>query len=101
MNSRDIQTEEFARRASRARFGQRAISRRRFLRTAAYAAALGSSFGAGLWRPGVAAAHDNHSPVHIPGGTPVLGGAFHVFGPGLIDPANAEPSSITNFNGFV
>jgi hypothetical protein len=24
-----------------------------------------------------------------------------VFGPGLIDPANAEPSSITHFNGFV
>jgi hypothetical protein len=24
-----------------------------------------------------------------------------VFGPGLIDPADAEPSSITDFNGFI
>jgi hypothetical protein len=30
-----------------------------------------------------------------------LGGAFRVFGPGLIDPIDAEPSSITDFNGFV
>ena len=110
MYSRDIQTEEFARRASayyKARrashdqVGQHALSRRRFLRTAAYATVIGSSFGAGLWRPGVAAAHNNHTPVHIPGGTPVLGGGFHVFAPQAIDPPNAEPSSITDFNGFV
>ncbi len=30
-----------------------------------------------------------------------MGGAFHVFGPGIIDPADAEPSTITDFNGFV
>jgi hypothetical protein len=44
---------------------------------------------------------DTFTPVPIPGGTPVLGGAFHVFAPGLIDPVDAEPSSITNFNGFI
>jgi hypothetical protein len=32
---------------------------------------------------------------------PVLGGAFHGFGPGLIDPVDAEPATITDFNGFV
>ena len=111
MNSRDIQTEEFARRASayyqacrppgHAQVGQRAFSRRRFLRTAVQTAVIGSGLAAGLGRLGVAAAHGNHSPVPIPGGTPVLGGAFHVFGPELIDPADAEPSSITDFNGFV
>jgi hypothetical protein len=39
--------------------------------------------------------------VPIPGGSPVLGGSFHVFGPNLIDPIDAEPITITNFNGFV
>jgi hypothetical protein len=68
---------------------------------------VGAGLGAGLWRPQLAAAKDDHdhhddsAPVPIPGGTPVLGGAFHVFGPGTIDPVDAEPSSITDFNGFV
>ena len=30
-----------------------------------------------------------------------MGGAFHVFGPAAIDPVDAEPSTITDFNGFV
>lgn len=46
-------------------------------------------------------AHESYEPVPIPGGTPVLGGTFHVFGPGLLDPPDAEPSTITDFNGFV
>lgn len=62
---------------------------------------LGATVGAGLWQPRLARAQDTHAPVHIPGGTPVLGGGFHVFGPGTIDPVDAEPSSITDFNGFV
>jgi len=40
----------------------------------------------------------------IPGGSPTLGGAFHVYGPsptGFLDPIDAEPASITNFNGVV
>ena len=45
--------------------------------------------------------HGRAKPVPIPGGSPVLGGNHHVFGPALIDPVDAEPSTITDFNGFV
>jgi len=41
------------------------------------------------------------APVPIPGGTPVLGGAYHVFGPAAFDPIDAEPATITNLNAFV
>jgi hypothetical protein len=41
------------------------------------------------------------APVPIRGGTPKLGGGFHVFGPGTLDPTDAEPSTITDFHGFV
>jgi hypothetical protein len=82
---------------------QHAMSRRQFARTAAGAAAVGAALGSGLWKPGRAEAHRAHEPVPIPGGTPVLGGAFHVFAPGLpgVDPVDAQPSTITDFNGFV
>ena len=43
-------------------------------------------------------------PIPIPGGTPALGGAYHLFGPtpdGSFDPIDAEPSTITDFNGVV
>ena len=30
-----------------------------------------------------------------------MGGGFHLFGPGIIDPDDAEPISITDFNGSV
>ena len=111
MNIRDIQTEEFAQRADafyaaqcqpcQRPHGAFTLSRRQFARTAAGAAMIGATLGAGLGRPRVAAAHNAHEPVYIPGGTPELGGAFHVFGPGIIDPDDAEPSTITNFNGFM
>lgn len=111
MNIQDLQSPEFARRANAyyqasaqsdpAQARQRTWSRRQFVRTAAGTAMVGASVGAGLWQPRLALAHNNHEPVHIPGGTPLLGGAFHVFGPGTIDPVDAEPSSITDFNGFV
>lgn len=106
----NIRTEEFVRRASAyyqacgetdlAKIGRAVRSRRQFLGTAS-AALLGATLGLKSWRPHLAAAHGNHEPVPIPGGTPVLGGAFHVFGPGPIDPIDAEPSSITDFNGFL
>jgi hypothetical protein len=80
---------------------QRPMSRRQFAHTASGAAVVGATLGSGLWTTGLAWAHRVHEPVPIPGGTPLLGGAFHVFGPGLIDPIDAEPSSITDFNGFV
>lgn len=78
------------------------LSRRQFGRTLAGTAALGSVLATGLLKPAPAAA-DSLAPVPIPGGTPALGGQFHVFGPGSIptDPVDAEPITITNFNGFV
>jgi len=75
------------------------ISRRQFARTAggsAFAAAVGSR----LWTPTPVEAA-SFAPVPIPGGTPVLGGAYHVFGPAAFDPIDAEPVTITNLNAFV
>jgi hypothetical protein len=48
----------------------------------------------------MAEARSSFAPVPIPGGSPVLGG-YHVFGPAAFDPADAEPSTITNHNGSV
>jgi len=78
-----------------------AMTRRRFVGTAAGTAVLGGALGAGLLRPGLAAPKMSFAPVHIPGGSPVLGGAYHVFAPASIDPIDAEPITITNLNGFV
>jgi hypothetical protein len=80
------------------------MSRRQFIRTAAGVAAVGTTLGACVWRPGQARAHQAHEPLAIPGGTPDLGHTFHVFGPafpGGSDPDDAEPSTITDFNGFI
>lgn len=111
MNIRDILQWESAIKAQahrhdyshrrHARVWDHAMSRRQFIRTTAGAAALGAALGAGVWRTRQVEAHQAHEPVPIPGGTPLLGGAFHFFGPGLIDPSDAEPSTITDFNGFV
>jgi hypothetical protein len=118
MNMRDIPTWEFISKANahrhahshtdHAHFWQRAMSRWQFARAVAGTAVVGATLGAGLWRPERAVAHrshkhQSHEPTPIPGGTPLLGGSFHVFGPGLIDidPIDAEPSTITDFNGFV
>jgi hypothetical protein len=38
--------------------------------------------------------------VPIAGGSPALGGAFHVFGPAAFDPIDAEPLTVGDFNGF-
>jgi hypothetical protein len=111
MNIRNIQNQEFARKARahrRARDYPAAatnapagMSRRQFFKTAG-AVMLGASLATELWRPGLAAAaHGSGDPVPIPGGTPVLGGGFHVFAPAAIDPVDAEPATITNFDGFV
>ena len=86
------------------------VSRRHFARTAAGTAALGTTL--------IARASEDEdetgptiaypwmfAPVPIPGGSPNIdGGHYHVFGPGPaggIDPIDAEPSTITNFNGYV
>ena len=76
------------------------ISRRQFARNAAGTSVLGATLGS-LWRPGLAEAKASFAPVPIPSGTPVLGGSYHVFGPAAFDPIDAEPSTITNLNGFV
>ena len=85
------------------------VSRRQFARTAAGAAAAGVALGS----EGSEDEDVRHrirypwtfAPVPIPSGSPVLGGSYHVFGPNPIprafDPIDAEPATITNFNGFV
>jgi hypothetical protein len=80
------------------------MSRRQFARTAAGTAITGAVVGAGIWKPKTVAAAAPTDPIPIPGGTPALGGGFHTFGPtpdGSFDPIDAEPSTITDFNGFV
>jgi len=75
------------------------ISRRRFARTAAGSGFVGA-IGSRLWKP-VRAEAATFAPVPIPGGTPALGGSYHVFGPAAFDPIDAEPATINNMNGFV
>lgn len=114
MNIRDIETRTLVRKPNahqhshrhpgHAHVWQHAMSRRQFIRIAAGATGVGAVLRFGVWRPGLVHAHQAHQPVPIPGRTPDLGGAFHVFGPafpGGSDPSDAEPSTITNFNGFV
>jgi hypothetical protein len=76
------------------------MSRRRFAGTTVGTALLGA-LGSELWRPTMAKATASFAPIPIPGGSPVLGGSYHVFGPAAFDPVDAEPITITNFNGFV
>jgi hypothetical protein len=115
MNILGIPTEELARKARADRhdpsdpgdiaLGRRALSRRQFARTAAGAAVVGAALGSGLWRPGAAKAAGSFQPIPIPGGSPFFvnnfGENFHVFAPGLIDPVDAEPVTVTDFNGFI
>ena len=57
------------------------ITRRRFAGTAAGAAFLGGALGSDLFRPALADTRASFAPVPVPGGTPLLGGSFHVFVP--------------------
>jgi hypothetical protein len=77
------------------------LSRRQFTRAAAGTAVVGATLGSALWTPALGAPKGAFAPVPIPGGTPALGGAYHVFGPAAFDPIDAEPATITNFNGVV
>jgi hypothetical protein len=79
------------------------LSRRRFGSTVAGTAALGAALGSELEEER-SRSNWSFAPVPIPSGTPALGGIFHVLGPGTgagHDPIDAEPATITNFNGFV
>ncbi len=75
------------------------VSRRQFARTAA-GSAFAAAIGSRLWSPSPAEAA-SFAPVPIPGGTPGLGGAYHLFAPGAFDPIDAEPITITNLDAAV
>ena len=75
------------------------ISRRQFARTAA-GSAFAAAVGSRLWTPSLVEAA-SFAPVPIPRGSPVLGGAYHVFGPAAFDPIDAEPVTITNLDASV
>jgi hypothetical protein len=80
------------------------MTRRQFARTATGTALFGGALGAGLLKPALAG-NWSFAPVPIPGGSPGLGGSYHVFGPSPTpmggDPIDAEPITITNLDGFV
>ncbi len=97
------------------------LSRRQFVGSAAESLAAAAGLGSLLAAcsraddgfltspisPGLslAKASAQAAPVPIPGGTPLLGGAFRVWAPAPpaagLDSIDAEPATITNFNGFV
>ena len=112
MNFRGIPMQGFALKANahrqdphhtgHAHFWQHAMSRRQFARTVAGTAVVGATLGSGLWKPVLAKAPGSSEPVPIPGGFQAGGQTFHALGPMLGGtPADAEPSTITDFNGFV
>lgn len=84
-----------------AHFWERALARRQLIKAAA--GATGGFVGAGLWLPAAAQATvtGSDAPRPLPGGTtlPTANGnvLFHFFLPG----SNNDPSSITDFVGFV
>ena len=103
MNIRDIPTPELANKTKAMPLVGCSMTRRQFARRAAGAAMVGAALSGG-WSPAMALPGGTSDPVPIPGGTPALGGAFHLFGPtpdGSFDPIDAEPSTITDFNGFL
>jgi hypothetical protein len=74
------------------------------MRTTGAAFAGATAFTSGLLDATFARAAAFDDPLPIPVGSPLLGGDVHIFGPtpdGSFDPIDAEPSSITNFNGVV
>jgi hypothetical protein len=108
MNTREISKWQFGNKTAQrhehsdhTHFWPHTISRRQFARTAAGAAVTGAAFASGLFKPALAVTHGSGEPLPLPGGSPVLGGGFHVFGPAVFDPIDAEPATITDLNGFV
>jgi len=75
------------------------VSRRQFARTAA-GSALAAAVGSRFFAPSLVQAA-SFAPVPIPGGSPALGGAYHVFGPAAFDPIDAELATITNLDAKV
>ncbi|HTK29305.1 MAG TPA: hypothetical protein VL309_07130 [Vicinamibacterales bacterium] len=77
-----------------ARFGPDALSRRGFLRFGAGALVGGAVVRRGLSRPLAAAAPADPVPI------PIGSFGFHVNAPAAGDPDDADPVTITDFNGF-
>ncbi|HYU18828.1 MAG TPA: hypothetical protein VEQ11_09045 [Chloroflexota bacterium] len=76
-------------------FWERAVSRRRFVGTAA--GATGLVLSSGLWLPSLVHAQAGAAPKPIPGSDPELPAPLHFFLPGL----GKEPSTITDFDGMI
>jgi hypothetical protein len=68
------------------------------MQTSAGALAAGMAVGHQLFRPTVVQAAGS-DPIPVPG-SPILA-PFHVWAPAAFDSADAEPATITNFNGVV
>jgi len=110
---RSIATREFP---HKRRNSDAILSRRQFVGSAAGTVAAAAGLGSLLAACGraddgfltspisprlsLAKAAGQAAPVPIPGGTPALGGAFHVWAPAAADSVDAEPATITDFNGF-
>jgi hypothetical protein len=77
---------------------RRPVSRRRFLRAGLGTLAAGAVVGPQLLHPSTAYAVGS-DPIPVPG-SPILA-PFHVWAPIAIDSIDAEPATITNFNGAV
>jgi hypothetical protein len=89
-----------ARREARQRLLESGVSRRRFLGVSA--GATGLIMAGGRWSPAFAAAR-SCEPRPIPHTLDPGGGItpIHVLLPGVAHPADADPSTITDFNGQV
>jgi hypothetical protein len=84
--------------------GHRHLSRRNFIGAATGLGAVGAVLGPGLSVP-VLAGHGAGEPNPIPHVTPGPFGPIHFFFPGPVEGVDAntghDPSTITDFNGFV
>ena len=85
-------------RAHRNRKARLPVSRRRFIQTGLGTLAAGAVVGRQLLRPATAYAAGT-DPLPVPG-SPLMA-PFHVWAPIFVDSIDAEPASITNFNGVV
>ena len=72
------------------------LSRRKFLGSAVGAAGLVLG-----WKAGLAQAAGSKEPVPVPGSLNLGGKHFNVSAPFAFGPANQDPSTITDFDGFV
>ena len=75
------------------------VSRRHFVRSATGALAAGAALTGGVWTPLVSASEHEHEPMN-PVPIPIGSFGFHVNAPAFLDPVDADPSTITDFQGF-